>query len=136
MPETELYKLFDYVNERGENEFEFWCQGLQTGDLAKLNRKLDMLRKEPSLPPQLLAGPLGGTHVYKLKVNGRVALRPMLCKGPIENDHEFTLLYGAVERDRVLVPEDAVSRAADRRERVIADPARRRRPHERVTRGT
>lgn len=130
------FKIYDYVDERGVNDFKDWSERLQKPDLAKLNRKLDMLRKEPELPPQLLAGPLDGTPIYKLRINGRVALRPMLCKGPIKNDCEFTLLFGAHEKDTVLVPEDAVLRAATRRGDVIADPTRRRRLHERVTRGT
>jgi hypothetical protein len=79
MPE---FALYDYGNEHGINEFKAWSEGLQKPDLAKLNRKLDMLRTEPELPPQLLAGPLEGKPIYKLRINGRVALRPMLCKGP------------------------------------------------------
>jgi len=109
---------------------------LQKDELAKLNQKLDMLRREPELPPQLLAGPLEGKPIHKLRINGRVALRPMLCKGPINNDSEFTLLMGATEKDRVLIPEDAIDQAADRRREVIANPNGRRTPHERVTWGT
>jgi hypothetical protein len=127
-------KLYDYVDERGVNDFKAWSRGLQKPDLARLNSKLDILRREPSLPPQLLAGPLDGTPIYKLRINGRVALRPMLCKGPVNNDAEFTLLLGAEERDRRLVPLDAVSRAEQRRQRVIGNPQERRCDHERVTR--
>jgi hypothetical protein len=130
------FVLYDYVDARGRNDFKAWTEGLQKRDLAKLNQKLDMLRKEPRLPPGLLAGPLEGRPIYKLRINGQVAFRPMLCKGPIDNDKEFTLLLGAHEQNRVLVPEDAVARAAIRRGEVIADPERRRRLHERVTRGT
>ncbi len=129
------FTLYDYVDDRGINSFREWTKTLQKEELAKLNQKLDMLRREPELPPQLLAGPLEGKPIYKLRIKGRVALRPMLCKGPIDNDSEFTLLMGATERDRVLVPEDAVDQAANRRAEVIANPTRRRTPHERVTWG-
>jgi hypothetical protein len=130
------WKLYDYVDARGVNSFKEWSSRLEKTDLARLNSKLDMLGKEPALPPQLLAGPLAGVPIYKLRINGRVALRPMLCKGPVDKDAEFTLLFGAFERDRKLVPGDAVSQAEARRKKVIASPRQRRCPHERVTKGT
>ena len=129
------FTLYDYVDGIGRNSFKEWTKTLQKDELAKLNQKLDMLRREPELPPQLLAGPLEGKPIYKLRINGRVALRPMLCKGPINNDSEFTILMGATEKDRVLIPADAVDQAANRRTEVIANPGRRRTPHERVTWG-
>ena len=127
------FNLYDYVDGRGVNEFKEWTKTLQKNDLARLNQKLDMLKREPDLPPQLLAGPLDGRPIYKLRINGRVALRPMLCRGPINNESEFTLLLGAVEQDRELVPLDAVDRAASRRREVITNPKKRRTKHERVT---
>jgi hypothetical protein len=130
------WKLYDYVDERGVNSFEEWSNRLEKKELARLNSKLDMLRTEPALPPQLLAGPLEGVPIYKLRINGRVALRPMLCKGPVDKDGEFTLLLGAVERDGKLVPGNAVSQAESRRQKVIANPRQRRCAHERATRGT
>jgi hypothetical protein len=128
------FKLFDYVDNRGVNDFKEWSKGLEKKDLAKLNSKLDSLQKEPSLPPQLLAGPLGGLPIYKLRINGNVALRPMLCKGPVNMGEEFTLLFGAEEKDRKLIPADAVKRADDRRQEVVQNPTQRRCPHERVSR--
>jgi hypothetical protein len=130
------WRLYDYVDERGVNSFKEWSSRLENKDLARLNSKLDMLGKEPTLPPQLLAGPLEGVPIYKLRINGRVALRPMLCKGPVDKDGEFTLLFGAFERDRKLVPRDAVSQAEARRQNVIANAKQRRCPHERVAKGT
>lgn len=130
------WKLYDYVDERGVNSFKEWSSRLEKKDLARLNSKLDMLGKEPTLPPQLLAGPLEGVPIYKLRINGRVALRPMLCKGPVDKDAEFTLLFGAFESDRKLVPRDAVSQAEARRQNVIANAKQRRCPHERVTKRT
>jgi hypothetical protein len=130
------FKLYDYVDDQGVNRFKQWTKTLQKTDLAKLNQKLDMLMRDPELPPKLLAGPLEGTPIYKIRINGRVALRPMLCKGPIHNDSEFTLLFGATEQNRVLVPADAIARAAAIRAGIIANPNRRRTPHERVTWGS
>jgi len=114
------------------NDFAEWCRELQRPDLARLNRKLKMLADNgPDLGPKLLAGPVKGyAHIYKIIVNGRVALRPLLCKGPIDNNHEFTLLKGAFERDREWVPPNAREVAVGRRAEVINDPNTRRCPHE------
>ena len=130
------WKLYDYVDAGGDNDFAPWCRGLQRPDLARLNRKLKMLADNgPDLGPKLLAGPLKGyAHIYKIIVNGRVALRPLLCKGPIDNDHEFTLLKGAFERDREWDPANAREIAVDRREEVINDSNGRRCYHEVVSR--
>lgn len=125
-----MWTLFDYVNEHGVNEFAQWTRGLEKRQRVKLNQKLDMLQKHgPDLPPQLLAGPIF-THIYKLKIKGNVQLRPMLCKGPISNDEEFTLLLGAIETDDEL--DHSPEEAARIREIVIAAPRNRRRLHERI----
>jgi hypothetical protein len=128
------WDLYDYVANGGRNLFKEWSEGLQTADLARLNRKLEMLeRNGPELGPGLLAGPIKRhAHIYKIKINGNVALRPLLCKGPIKNDKEFTLLMGAFERDRDWVPKNAPNLAEARREEVLADHKRRRCPHEPV----
>jgi|SRR5208282_938958 len=126
------WKLYDYLDAAGNNDFAGWSRGLQSPDLAKLNRKLKMLADNgPDLGPKLLAGPLKGyAHIYKIRVNGRVALRPLLCKGPIDNDHEFTLLQGAFEHDWEWIPTNARKTAVDRRQEVINDPDARRCEHE------
>lgn len=78
------------------------------------------------LPPQLLAGPIKNyAHIYKMRINGRVALRPLLCKGPINNDQEFTLLKGATEMDRKLEPRNAPDIAVVRRGEILLNSARR-----------
>jgi hypothetical protein len=85
----------------------------------------------PDLPTGLLAGPIKSkrnkkmqSHIYKLRINGNKALRPMLCKGPIAMDTEYTMLIGAIEVNSVLDidAEDAESRRSE----IIEDPTRRR----------
>jgi hypothetical protein len=72
-------------------------------------------------------------NIYKLKVKTKqVQLRPMLCRGPVDESSEFTLLIGAVEVSNQLQPTDVVARAEARRAEVIADPVNRRCQHERV----
>jgi hypothetical protein len=128
------WALYDYVDAQGRNDFEAWSANLQKPELAKLNRKLKALEDNgPDLLPQMLAGPLKGyAHIYKLKINGRVALRPLLCKGPIDNEREFTLLKGAFEVGNRWEPPNAPSEAVNRRGYVIADPSNRRTPHVKV----
>lgn len=127
------WKIFDYVSARGTNEIKKWTGRLEKAHRIRLNQKLDMLEKVgPELPPQLLAGPIFD-HIYKLRItSNNVQLRPMLCKGPINQEKEFTLLLGAFEVGDEFQPKDAPQRAASNREAVIDDPKRRRCRHERV----
>jgi hypothetical protein len=128
------WALFDYLNGRGENEFKAWTIKQQKGYRAKLNARIDLLEKlGMSLLPHMLEGPLNGfPNTYKLTMKGRVQLRPMLCRGPIDNDNEFTFLIGATERDWEYNPRNAPQRAEDRRFEIIADPRNRRCEHEKV----
>jgi hypothetical protein len=94
--------------------------------------KFDRLRQvdhRQAIETKLLAGPIH-KHVYKLVIHGDVMLRPMLCRGPIDNDREYTLLFGAIERGGKL-PAGSKERAEENRETVITDQTRRR-LHERI----
>ena len=127
------WKLYDYIDSQGNNDFKDWSKGLQKPELAKLNRRLKALEDNGlGLLPQMLAGPLQGyPHIYKIKLNGKVALRPLLCRGPIDNDGEFTLLKGAFEVGNQWVPTNARGEAVIRRQEVI-DNQKRRTPHVKV----
>ena len=121
------WRLYDYIDERGINQFEQWSRGLESGDRAKLHRKLKALEDtEPGLIPGLLSGPINGyPHIYKLRIGGKVRLRPLLCKGPIEKDSELTLLMGATERDWKWNPHNAREVAVARRQEILNNPERR-----------
>jgi hypothetical protein len=124
--------LYDYLNTDGYNVIKKWTEDLQKRERIKLNQKLDMLEQYgPELPPQLLAGPIFD-HVYKLKVQGNPKLRPLLCKGPIDNSKEYTLLVGAKEIQWELEPVNAEEQAASNRQAIIDNPLRRCK-HERVS---
>lgn len=119
------YKLYDFIDERGINRIKKWAEGLQKTDRVRLNRKLDMLEQHGSdLPPKLLAD-TGRSEIKKLRITGSPTLRPMLCQGPIDVGIEFTILQGAIERDKKLVPSDAVIRAKQRRQIILDCPSRR-----------
>jgi hypothetical protein len=70
-------------------------------------------------------------RIYKLRVHGDVMMRPMLCRGPHRIEREYTVLLGAIEKDRKLRPTDWKTTAAQHREIVHQQPARRC-EHERV----
>ena len=104
------YKLYDFVDGKGINQIKKWTQGLQKRDRVRLNRKLDLLEQSgKDLPPGLLSD-TDSSKIKKLRITGRKVptLRPMLCRGPINVETEFTILQGAIEQDRKLVPSDAV----------------------------
>jgi hypothetical protein len=121
------WQLYDYVTAGGDNDIKDWAESLQKPDLARLNRKLKMLEDNgPNLGPGLLAGPIKGyAHIYKLRMTGSVALRPLLCKGPINNETEFTLLKGAFEIGSAWEPSNARSEAVIRRETIRTNPSSR-----------
>lgn len=127
------FELFDYYALSGENEFKAWTQGLQKPQRAKLNAKLDMLKNNgDALFPLLLTG-TDTPGILKLRVKGKVQLRPMLCKGPVDINGEYTLLLGAIEVGGKLIPDKADELANGFKATVIASPATRRKNHERVS---
>ena len=126
------YALFDYLTNKGINDFKIWTEKLQKTQRAKLNAKLDMLKqKGPELFPHILTG-TNTAGIQKLRVSGNVQLRPMLCKGPIDIEKEFTLLKGAIEKQGKLQPKKADQIASDRKKDVIKDKTRRTK-HERIS---
>lgn len=131
------WKLYDYVDGNGRNKFKEWSEDLDQKQLAKLNSKLDDLAQHGTFLSKYLLSETGVPHIQKLRFKGNVAMRPLLCKGPTRDDHmkynkEFTLLCGAIEKDRKLIPADAFNQAKERREEVIKKPYLRRREHEPV----
>lgn len=127
------YTLFDYVDAQGRNLIKEWSQSLQKVQLAKLNERLDKLRDHgPGLFPQMMAGS-GVAGIEKLKVKGKVQLRPLLCIGPVDTGSEYTLLMGAKEVGDEWLPKDARETALARKKAVKSDPEHRRKKHERVS---
>jgi hypothetical protein len=122
------WDIYEFLDHRGDGIIVGWIkrEKIQKAAIAVLSQKVDLLRRVGQLPPQLLAGPIEG-HIYKLKVKGRVQLRPMLSKGPINNDTEYTFLLGCVERGGELDPLDAPGRAEANRKIIIGDNNRRKR---------
>ena len=125
-----MINLFDYVTAHRSNDILEWSKGLQKPDRARLEQKLARLRQisfELAKDTKLLAGPVLDS-IWKLRVHASVMLRPHLCKGPIDNHAEYTLLIGAIEvGDRL--PPDTAKKALLRQQEIEFDPARRRVAH-------
>lgn len=123
------YSLFDYIDAHGANTVAAWVSNLQKKELAKLNEKLDKLYLHgAALRPQILSDS-SVRSVLKLRVHGGVQLRPLLCRGPINMDAEFTLLVGATEVGGKLRPKGVEMDAKERRDQVIQNPNSRRKPN-------
>ena len=129
-----MRNVYEFVDATGHGEVTDWPK-LQERQRAKLESKLPLLRNAEvdqtgrvTLPQDLLAGPgvYGQGHIYKLQIKGNVALRPMVCLGPLDRGSEWTILARAVERDRKLIPANAADEAESRRQLILKDPARRR----------
>lgn len=102
-----------------------WSIGLQKKERAKLNAKIDALEMYGTdLIPGILA-PTGVASIFKLKAQGQVKLRPMVCEGPGTGEQAFTFLMGAKEISWKYEPSDAPKIASDLRNDLIAHPERR-----------
>lgn len=123
---ADRWDIYDYRDQRGKDIIDDWMQGLQKKDRARLQAKIDLLHNNgPDLPTGLLSD-TPSRNIKKIRVKGDVALRPLLCRGPVDMDAEYTLLYGATERDWKLVPQNAIEVAEGRRQDVINEPLKRR----------
>jgi hypothetical protein len=127
------WRIYEYCTVQGKSAIGEWLieKGISERDRGQLVAKMDMLALYgPELPPGLLAGPIKSkrnrklqSHTYKLIVHGDKMLRPMLCKGPIDMEGEYTILLGAIEVNFEL--DQDVEDAEFRRAEIIADKNRR-----------
>lgn len=123
--------IYDYVHPAEGNRMKAWSTGLQKKERAKLNSKIDALEMHGAdLIPGILA-PTGIPAIFKLKAQGQVKLRPMVCEGPGETEAAFTFLLGAKEISWEYEPVNAPDIAAEIRNDLLAHPERRTK-HERV----
>jgi len=137
-------KLYDYLNNRNENEISVWLRGLPTKQLSKIVAKLELLKRygDETLPG-FVTPAVGSGSIKEICLKGDRALRLLMCRGPFKIGRhpakkgprlkapsiwaspEFTLLFGAEERDGKYVPRDAVLQAENRRDIVLGNPKRR-----------
>jgi len=121
------FNLFDFKDSDGENVIQSWADKfpLQKKDRGRLDSKIDMLKSVgDNLPPKLLQ-PTKSRHIMEIAVDGQVAFRLMLCRGPFDAKSEFTFLFGATEKDRKYIPKDSLERADRNRTDLISNPSQR-----------
>jgi hypothetical protein len=120
----EIWEFLASGNDRVIRKW-FKVEDITPQERAKLDVALNHLRTLDLalVSHKLLAGPLRGTKIYKLRLrcNNR-ELRPMLCRGPVGERLDYTLLLGAIEVGNRLNPYNAEDRAAKNRELLIENP--------------
>ncbi len=125
------WPIYCFLTHRWENIIKAWLESekITRTQIAYFQAKIDAYENGgPDLNPGLIEGPVA-KKIYKMKIKGNkghVQLRPMVCYGPVA-DAEVTLLFGAIEKDFKLRPENCKDQAQTNRETLIADPRRRRR---------
>jgi hypothetical protein len=123
-----MRKVYEAVEDNGEGALTDW-EYFKTQE-AQIDRKLHMLQQvevnsktgKAECPQDVLAGPgvYNQKFIYKLQTRGNVALRPMVCLGPVTRDAEWTVLTRAIEKQWKLIPKDAADRAELRRQEIVA----------------
>jgi hypothetical protein len=127
------YRIFEFLETDGHSAIGNWLDRdkITARDRRLLRIKMDMLALNGvELLTGFVAGPIKSklhpripSHIYKLVIHGDVMLRPMFCRGPEDNDGEFTFLCGGVETGGLLSPDS--SEAERRLSALIVDPTKR-----------
>jgi hypothetical protein len=118
------------AGQRRENIIRAWLQDerVSVAQITAFQEKIDTLEESgPEMVPGFITETPVGKDIYKMKIKGNKGmkqLRPMCCRGPF-GANEYTILFGAVEKDKVLVPKDAIDRAQANLVELKADPSRR-----------
>jgi hypothetical protein len=124
--------IYDYIHPVDGNLMKKWSAGLQKKERAKLNSKIDALEMHGAdLIPGILS-PTGVPNIFKLRVKGKVQLRPLVCEGPGHGKLAFTFLLGAKEISSEYDPANALEMAEEIRNELLVHPERRTK-HERVS---
>jgi phage-related protein len=120
-----MWDIYDYLTPSGRNDIYKWAKGFSNERRGKFEEKLDVLRKHGvNVPKDLLA--YLGNDIYKLKVQGKPQLRPLLCRGVKDkNLEEFTIFIGVTEENGELRPKDAIDQARKRLAELLENPDQR-----------
>ena len=113
------FKIWVYQN--GENLFYKWRNKMPKNQVAKLEERIEKLSMDgDGLFPNMLSR-TNVNGILKFKIQGNPKLRPLLCKGPIIIDKEYTLLVGAKEVSWVFEPSNALITANINKNNLISD---------------
>lgn len=123
------------TGQRRDNLVREWLRDerVSLAQIAVFQEKIDTLEESgPEMVPGFISETPIAKDIYKMKIKGNKGmkqLRPLCCRGPF-GANEYTILFGAVEKDEELIPKDAVGRAQANLAELKADPSRR--THERL----
>jgi hypothetical protein len=125
------WKIYFYLEGlRRDNSIKEWLERerVPVAQAAAFQDKVDTLEEHgPEMVPGFITETPVAPDIYKMKIKGNKGmkqLRPMCCRGPF-GANEYTILFGAVEKDGQLVPKDAKKRAQENLKELKLDPSRR-----------
>jgi len=120
-----MWDIYDYLTPSGRNDIYKWANQFNGERRGKFEEKLDTLRRQGvDVPKDLL--PYLGNDIYKLKVQGKPQLRPLLCRGIKDKEkEEFTILIGVIEENGKFRPSDAIDQARNRLAELLENPNQR-----------
>lgn len=126
-----LWKVYFYLEgQRRDNSVRVWLEQerVSIAQIASFQDKIDTLEERgPEMVPGFISETPVAKDIYKMKIKGNKGmkqLRPLCCRGPF-GPNEYTVLFGAVEKDNKLVPKDAKIRAQENLKALKADRSRR-----------
>lgn len=123
-----LWTFWDCLSESKRNVIREWIAGQPQGTRQHLKAALNVLLMEleqvdgpfdRACGVGQLHGPCKGLHELILKVD-KIQFRVIGCYGPAQRG-EFSLLAGAIEKDRVFTEPRICRTAQDRRVRIMGD---------------
>lgn len=120
------------MSARGANVIREWLddEKVSIAQRADFQTRIRLLENGgPQASPGFITETPVAKDIYKAKIKGNkgwVQLRPMLCRGPVVMQWEFTFLLGAIEKDGALRPKEWKSLAQNNLKILLADPKRRR----------
>jgi len=113
------WKVYFYLaGLRRDNIIRAWlkAEAISIAQVAAFQDKIDTLEKSgPGMVPGFISDTPVANNIYKMKIKGNKGmkqLRPMCCRGPF-GANEYTILVGAIEKDRKLIPANAKQRAQE-----------------------
>jgi hypothetical protein len=119
------YKIWVFIEPDGTNEFYKWREKMPPKQVAKMDDRITKLSQSGLQLLPLILAPVKNSGLYKLKVHGNPQLRPLLTRGPLDNNSEFTLLQGAREISSQFDPLNAVDLANAKKDRLLLDDSLR-----------
>lgn len=119
-----MWDIYDYLTPSGRNDIAKWAGQFSKERRVKMKVKVDLIRRlGTDVSNEILADI--GQGFYKLKVKGKPQLRPLLCRGVVDKNSEFTFLIGAIEDNNDFKPKDAVEQAGKRYAELLENPSQR-----------